>query len=197
MIAPEMPSEPGTTSTSTIDIVPVQEAFSLFTRRSPTTDHPRIQAKAAATFDVPSVPVRWTAACEYRRQTPTASYQASCQAGEFLVDDRGVELGEHQGRLGDRRTDRDWCTASRTHPGVVTGDHRVGTAAVVEVTDLLDPGHRLQVAGPAVHPVNRVRRVREEGREDRVQVDDALREHVQHRPEPLALVLACESPRRG
>ena len=45
MIAPEMPSEPGTTSTSTIDIVPVQEAFSLFTRRSPTTDRPRIQAK--------------------------------------------------------------------------------------------------------------------------------------------------------
>src|SRR6185312_15821033 len=47
MIAPEMPSEPGTTSTSTIDIVPVQEAFSLFTRRSPTTDRPRIQAKSA------------------------------------------------------------------------------------------------------------------------------------------------------
>src|SRR6187200_212894 len=46
MIAPEMPSEPGTTSTSRIDIVPVQEAFSLFTRRSPTTDRPRIQAKS-------------------------------------------------------------------------------------------------------------------------------------------------------
>src|SRR6478736_4269541 len=45
MIAPEMPSEPGITSTSRIDIVPVQEAFSLFTRRSPTTDRPRIQAK--------------------------------------------------------------------------------------------------------------------------------------------------------
>ncbi len=129
--------------------------------------------------------------------TPTASYQASCQAGEFLVDDRGVEFGEHQGRLGDGRADRDWCPAPRTDPGVVTGDHRVGTAAVVEVTDLFDPGHRLQVAGPAVYPVNRVRRVREEGREDRVQVDDALGEHVQHRREPLALVLACESPRRG
>ena len=57
--------------------------------------------------------------------------------------------------------------------------HRVGTAAVVEVTDLFDPGHRLQVAGPAVYPVNRVRCVRDEGREDRVQVDDALGEHVQ------------------
>src|SRR6478672_7565180 len=45
MIAPEMPSEPGITSTSRIDIVPVQEAFSLFTRRSPPTDRPRIQAK--------------------------------------------------------------------------------------------------------------------------------------------------------
>ena len=44
MIAPEMPSETGTISTSAIDIVPVQEAFSLFTRRSPTTDRPRIQA---------------------------------------------------------------------------------------------------------------------------------------------------------
>src|SRR4029079_15920201 len=43
MIAPEMPSEPGITSTSRIDIVPVQEAFSLFTRRSPTTDRPRIE----------------------------------------------------------------------------------------------------------------------------------------------------------
>src|SRR6185503_2296057 len=42
MIAPEMPSEPGTTSTSRIDIVPVQEAFSLFTRRSPTTDRPLV-----------------------------------------------------------------------------------------------------------------------------------------------------------
>ena len=95
--------------------------------------------------------------------TPTASYQASCEAGEFLVDDRGVEFGEHQGRLGDGRADRDWCPAPRTHPGVVTGDHRVGTAAVVEVTDLFDPGHRLQVAGPAVYPVNRVRCVRDEG----------------------------------
>jgi hypothetical protein len=45
MIAPEMPSEPGTISTSTIVIVPVQKAFSLFTRRSPKTDFPRIQAK--------------------------------------------------------------------------------------------------------------------------------------------------------
>ena len=45
MIAPEMPSEPGTMTTSAIDIVPVQEAFSLFTRRSPKTDPPRIQAK--------------------------------------------------------------------------------------------------------------------------------------------------------
>ena len=34
MIAPEMPSETGTLTTSTIVIVPVQEAFSLFTRRS-------------------------------------------------------------------------------------------------------------------------------------------------------------------
>src|SRR4029079_8545331 len=49
MIAPEMPSEPGITSTSRIDIVPVQEAFSLFTRRSPTTDRPRIQAKVQPT----------------------------------------------------------------------------------------------------------------------------------------------------
>ena len=48
MIAPEMPSEPGTISTSAIDIVPVQEAFSLFTRRSPKTDPPRIQAKSSA-----------------------------------------------------------------------------------------------------------------------------------------------------
>jgi hypothetical protein len=39
-----MPSETGTIWTSAIDIVPVQEAFSLFTRRSPTTDRPRIQA---------------------------------------------------------------------------------------------------------------------------------------------------------
>src|SRR4029077_6765446 len=45
MIAPEMPSEPGTFSTSAIDIVPVQEAFSLFPRRSPKTGRPRIQAK--------------------------------------------------------------------------------------------------------------------------------------------------------
>src|ERR1700682_3074109 len=45
MIAPEMPSETRTILTSAIDIVPVQEAFSLFTRRSPKTDHPRIQAK--------------------------------------------------------------------------------------------------------------------------------------------------------
>src|SRR6478672_4923454 len=34
MIAPEMPSVTVTFSTSTIDIVPVQKAFSLFTRRS-------------------------------------------------------------------------------------------------------------------------------------------------------------------
>ena len=34
MIAPEMPSETGTLTTSIIVIVPVQEAFSLFTRRS-------------------------------------------------------------------------------------------------------------------------------------------------------------------
>jgi hypothetical protein len=45
MIAPEMPSETVTFSTSAIDIVPVQEAFSLFTRRSPKTGRPRIQAK--------------------------------------------------------------------------------------------------------------------------------------------------------
>src|SRR5512135_2664175 len=45
MIAPEMPYQPGTFATSTIVIVPVQEAFSLFTRRSSPTDHPRIQAK--------------------------------------------------------------------------------------------------------------------------------------------------------
>ena len=38
MIAPEMPSEPWTYATSAIDIVPVQKAFSLFTRRSPKTD---------------------------------------------------------------------------------------------------------------------------------------------------------------
>ena len=44
MIAPEMPSETGTITTSPIGIVPVQEAFSLFTRRSPKTDRPRIQA---------------------------------------------------------------------------------------------------------------------------------------------------------
>ena len=48
MIAPEMPSETRTTTTSTIVIVPVQEAFSLFTRRSSPADHPRIQAKCAA-----------------------------------------------------------------------------------------------------------------------------------------------------
>jgi integrase/recombinase XerC len=42
-----MPSEPGTFSTSAIDIVPGQKAFSLFTRRSPKTDRPRIQAKLA------------------------------------------------------------------------------------------------------------------------------------------------------
>ena len=41
-----MPSETGTITTSTIDIVPVQKAFSLFTRRSSPTDHPRIQAKS-------------------------------------------------------------------------------------------------------------------------------------------------------
>src|SRR6476469_10666720 len=45
MIAPEMPSEPGIISTSAIEIVPGQKAFSLFTRRSPKTDRPRIQAK--------------------------------------------------------------------------------------------------------------------------------------------------------
>jgi alkylation response protein AidB-like acyl-CoA dehydrogenase len=33
----------------TIVIVPVQKAFSLFTRRSSPTDHPRIQAKVVAT----------------------------------------------------------------------------------------------------------------------------------------------------
>lgn len=48
MIAPEMPSETQTTTTSTIVIVPVQKAFSLFTRRSLPTDHPRIQAKSDA-----------------------------------------------------------------------------------------------------------------------------------------------------
>src|SRR4029077_20847353 len=48
MIAPEMPSETVTFSTSAIDIVPVQEAFSLFTRRSPKTGRPRIQVKPPA-----------------------------------------------------------------------------------------------------------------------------------------------------
>jgi hypothetical protein len=45
MIAPRMPSEPGTITTLTIDIVPGQKAFSLFTRRSAKTNRPRIQAK--------------------------------------------------------------------------------------------------------------------------------------------------------
>ncbi|WP_264016494.1 CRISPR-associated endonuclease Cas1 [Mycobacterium heckeshornense] len=40
-----MPSRAGTVSTSTIVIVPARKAFSLFTRRSPKTDLPRIQAK--------------------------------------------------------------------------------------------------------------------------------------------------------
>ena len=41
-------------TTSTIVIVPVQKAFSLFTRRSSPTDHPRIQAKARATVSCTS-----------------------------------------------------------------------------------------------------------------------------------------------
>jgi len=40
-----MPSEPGTDRDSTITIIPVQEVFPLFTRRSPRTERPRIQAK--------------------------------------------------------------------------------------------------------------------------------------------------------
>lgn len=46
MIALRMPSETGTITTLTIAIVPVQKAFSLFTRRSAKTNPPRIQAKA-------------------------------------------------------------------------------------------------------------------------------------------------------
>src|SRR5271166_5865726 len=49
MIAPQMPSETGTIMTSIFVIVPVQSAFSLFTRRSLPTDHPRIQAKLLET----------------------------------------------------------------------------------------------------------------------------------------------------
>src|SRR5271166_4174473 len=54
MIAPQMPSETGTIMTSIFVIVPVQSAFSLFTRRSLPTDHPRIQAKVAISEELPT-----------------------------------------------------------------------------------------------------------------------------------------------
>src|SRR6478672_10572059 len=90
MIAPEMPSEPGITSTSRIDIVPVQEAFSLFTRRSTTTDRPRIQAER-------SIPAPVSARGELN------GHQADVGADRRAGEPRPVTDLHGQGQPGQRR----------------------------------------------------------------------------------------------
>ena len=113
---------------------------------------------------------------------------SSTTEGSSLVK---TGVGLPTGVPGDHR-----ATLPGRSRGVVAGDDRVAGAAV-EVVDLLDDRHRLEVAGAAHHRVDRVRGVRQERRQQRVAVADRLGDDVQHGAQPLALVLALELPGLG
>ena len=93
-------------------------------------------------------------------------------------------------------------TGRDSHRGVgrvVAGDDRVG-APVVAVVEVGRPPRG--AASARTRPRRRGPRgsgwrVREERRDHRVEVGDGLGQHVQHRPEPLALVVALELERLG
>ena len=94
---------------------------------------------------------------------------ACSEPRELLVDHGGVELGEHRGRLVDRRADLDRAALPARGAGVVAGDDRVA-GTPVEVLGLAQLGHRLDLAAAAEDGVDRVGGERQERRQDPVQV---------------------------
>src|SRR5699024_9042006 len=75
---------------------------------------------------------------------------------ELLLSDRRIELDEARGGLGDRLAGCDRSVLPGGDVGVVAGDDRVARPAV-EILDLLDAGHRRDLALPAQCPLHRVR----------------------------------------
>ena len=98
---------------------------------------------------------------------PSRASSSSTTAGSSLVN-TGVGLA-----TGVPGHDRAALPAGGA--GVVAGEDRVARSAV-EVVDLLELRHRLHLARAAEDDVDGVGRERQERREDRVQVGDALRD---------------------
>src|SRR5918995_4879606 len=100
------------------------------------------------------------------------------QPGTLVLDDGRVELGEDRRRLLDRRPDSDRPGLPPWRPRVVAGDHRVaqqtGPLVGVELLDVLDPRHRLELALTAERLPHLRGRVRQERRQHRVAVEHAL-----------------------
>ena len=124
--------------------------------------------------------------------TVAVAGRADAEPGELLVDHGRVELGEHRGRLGDRRAGLHRSRLPARGAGVVTGDHRVRagdrTRAGIEVGDLIDARHRHQLALPAEDRVDPVRGVGQERRKQGVAVAHALGGDVEDRRQPLTIL---------
>src|SRR5439155_27290679 len=129
-------------------------------------------APIAATGSPPTMS-RWV--CESRTGTASGCGGggfidgSSAEPGQFLVDDRRVELLEDRLRRVERATDLDRPRLPPRADGLVAGQHRVPRPAL-QVVDLDDRRHGCVHPGTAEQFVDRLRGVRQERRQQRVAV---------------------------